>query len=312
MSLSPEQIAIRRTGITASDIRAIVGLDPYGVTRHDVYASKVLGVDRFKETEATELGDDLEPIALRLLAKKRNRHILRRDPKTLTVRHRERSAHIATPDAFLAEHAFREASELGEAKVVGFHNASGWGTEPDAIPDWALVQVTWQAYVTAIPVVLVGALIGTEVRTYRIERDEDLVGVLVEEADKFLRDHVTPRKPPAVDGTEGSGRMLRALFPRPTGPMVRASAEAEERAKAYFHWKHQVEVAEANLEGVKQALIAACGESEGIVGSTWRMKLGMRKGYTVDRQSYTVPEARTFDMREVKGARKPSAKGRAA
>lgn len=299
MSLTQRQLEIRRTGITASDIRVLVGEDPYGRTLHDVWRAKVLGETEPAETEYRRLGNELEPIALRIGAAKRNYHILRRDPETLTVRHRERSAHIATPDAFLAESAFHEPSALGEAKVVGFHNGRDWGDEQEEeIPDWCLVQATWQAYVTAIPVVVVMALVGTEVRTYTIRRNENLVGVLVEQADKFLRDYVTPKRAPAVDGSPGSRRMLRALFPSGGGPVVRATDETELLARQFLEAKREFVHDETKLETLRQLLITACGDASGIVGEGWRLKHELRPQREVTPKPYTVQAYRHFDLRE--------------
>jgi predicted phage-related endonuclease len=306
VSLTKRQLEIRRSGITASDIRAIVGVDPYGRGPHDVWTDKVIGpANDDAETEYQNIGSELEPLAIRLTAAKRKLHVLRRDPQSLTVRHRERSAHVATPDAFLAETALHDPVALCEAKIVGFYNAHDWGHADDEIPDWCLVQVTWQSYVTEIPVVIVGALIGTECRTYRIERDDELTGVLVEAADRFIVDHITPKRPPTVDGSAGSGRMLRALFPRATGPMVRATDEIEAVAKEYFEAKRARDDAEVRLEEQKQLLMTACAEFEGLTGDGWRLRRGVRKAYTLPAlEARIVPEGRTFDLRATKASRK--------
>ena len=311
MSLSAQQLAIRRGGLTASDMRAIVGIDPYGRTPHDVYADKVTGGKEGKTSERMEIGNELEPLMIRLLARRTGLHVLRQDPETLTRRHRINSAWIATPDCFFSESAFHEPIANGEVKAPGPHGFAEWGDPgTDHVPDWVMVQTTWQLVVTELPVCHVGALLGTEFRHYRVDRDDDLAGVLCEEADKFWRDHITPGKPPRVDGGAGCSRMQKAIYARTNGTMIRACEETELRARAYFKAKTEATRADIALEIAKQDMVAICGENGGILGEGWRLKRSVRKGYRVE--AHDVGETRTFDMREVKtNARKPS-EGRAA
>jgi predicted phage-related endonuclease len=299
MSLTDHQLSVRRSGVTATDMRALTGLDPYGRTPHDVFVSKVLGDGPFKESEAMSLGNELEPIVIRRLAQKIGRHPLRLDPNTLTRRHPDHPTHIATPDVFFAESAVHDPDSIGQVKVVGGHGWYEWGADGDALPDWVVVQCAWELHVTGMPVEHIGALCGTEVRTYAIQPDTDLEGSLVEAADKFWTDHVEPRKPPAVDGSEGSGRMVRRLFPRDTGPIIQANAEAEGLARQYFELSRDIKGRTGQLENVKQLLALACGPASGLTGDGWRLRLAWREPSEV--KGFTRDGYRHFDLRPTKG-----------
>jgi len=305
MSLTDKQIAFRRTGITATDMRVLAGVDPYGRTEHDVWASKVLGTDDFTPTEATELGEELEPILVPRLAKKVGLHALRSDPQLLTRAHPDKPTHIATPDALLAPTRLHDPEALAQVKVCGLYAAGHWGHPkegPDGVPEHVLVQVAWEMHVYRLPVEFVGALIGTELRAYRLELTPDiarLIEALEETADRWWQDHVVRNRPPAIDGTEGSRRMLRGLFPKVIAGCIPADDQAEALAADYFARKAAVAEAEQALEATRQLLITACGSAEGILGEGWRLYLRERDGYTVQPSPYTVPAQRHFDLRRV-------------
>jgi predicted phage-related endonuclease len=313
MGLTQHQLAMRRTGITATDVRVLSGLDPYGRTPHDVWRSKVLGDDTVAESEAMSLGSELEPIVLRRLAEKRGLHILRMDPELLTIRHPKTAHHLATPDAFFASSAFHKPEAVGQVKVVGLRGAHEWADDqdgPDGIPEHVLIQCAWELYVAGVVVEHVGALIGTEVRPYRIELTPDvahLIEALQDAANRFWTDHVLTKRPPAIDGSAGAARMLRALFPQPRGPVTRATDEIEGVAAHYLASKRSLAELEQSIETDKQLLITACGDAAGIVGEGWRLKLELREAVEVVPKPYTKAAYRHFDLRRVEAnARKRS------
>jgi predicted phage-related endonuclease len=304
MGLTLKQLATRRTGVSATDVRAIVGLDPYGKSAHDVWASKCLDADEQEESERFELADAIELILVKRLAKARGLTVIRKARSDMTVVHRERPTRLATPDAFFLHDDGGPLDSIGEVKVVSPFQAEGWGKSETTIPDWCVVQVAWQMHVVEVPRVHVGALIWPGVRTYTVERDLELEGLLVEEADRFWQDHVLAKKPPPVDGTEGSRRMLARLFPKSNGARFKASPQVEELARDYFDTKKDLTHAEQLHEQAKQLLILAAGETDGIDGDGWRLHHKLRNAYDATPSPYHVEAKRHFDMRATsKGAR---------
>jgi predicted phage-related endonuclease len=205
--------------------------------------------------------------------------------------------HLATPDALHLPNGTPQA--VAEVKAVGFGFASTWGDDDTEVPDHVFAQVQWQMHVCALELAYVGALIGTEVRTYVVPLDLDTVGALVETADQFWTDHVKTGKPPTIDGSEGAGRMLRGLFPRQRGPTVKASQDAETAARHYFGAKADVDEATARVEESRQLLMVACGEAEGLVGDGWRLLWKHVDAREVTPKPYTLPASRRFDLRKM-------------
>lgn len=308
MGLTENQLAIRRTGITATDVRVLAGCDPYGRTPHDVWRAKVLGDEDFRETEATELGNLLEPIIIPRVAARVKLHALRVDPEKLTMRHPEHPTAIATPDALLAATAFHAPEAAAQIKVCGLHTAGAWGDVDDGadgIPEHVLVQVAWELYVSRLELEYVGALIGTEIRVYRVDRTrdvDDLIDALLTVADRFWRDHVEPKAPPAVDGSEGARRMLRAMWPRSDGSTMRATPEAEASARRYFEAARSEKSAREAKELAAQELLAFAGASHEVTGDGWRLRLSERPAATVP--AYERLAYRHFDCRPSGGAGK--------
>jgi predicted phage-related endonuclease len=295
VSLTAKQIEIRRSGITSSDVRVIVGEDPYSRTVHDVFASKIYGLDSFRETEATRLGTALEPVVIAQAAERLNRTVRVVPPDEMTVRHREHAHHIATPDAL-----FENVEDEGlEVKVVGLHQQYEWGDSGiGPVPDGFVIQCTWQAYVKNWARVHLAALLGTEIRLYIVERDPDLEGVLVEQVDRFRRDHILTRVPPEIDGSAGARRMLKARWPSATETLLQANIETEQQARIYFDAKRQIDALEATRELAAQKIIQYIGSNGGVKGDGWRCLYGLRAAqhYTVDKAPY-----RHFDCRAIKG-----------
>lgn len=305
MSLTDEQHEIRRTGLTAGDMRALVGKDPYGRTAHDVWCHKMRLDTAVVETEGMSLGNECEPMVVRRTAEKHGLWVLRRDPKLLTMRHPEFAHHIATPDGLLAETRIHDPIALAEAKVPGNHSWYEWGEEDDQIPNWALIQVTWQMHVSRIPVCYVGALIPPEVRTYRIELNPELEGVLVEACDQFHRDHIVTSRPPEVDGSAGAARMLKAMYPRQRdGLELKAGPALEQHARAFFDADRAIEQAKAEQELAKQKLLTLVGDAGTVWGDGWRLFYDERTvgEYVVKSKTY-----RHFDLKPVKNVTKSMA-----
>lgn len=311
--LSEAQLAIRRTGITGSDIRALFDLDPFGRTEHDVYAEKAgLPAPPGREPEWLSLGLELEPILVRRLAVKCRLYELAVPRDEMTVVHPECAHHIATPDAFfgdtlrvIALDPREQAVALGEVKVVSPFFAHEWGQEGEnVVPDWVRVQCVWEMHVTGKERVHVGALLWPGIRTYTVRRDSELEGQIVEGVDRFWTDHVKARRPPALDGSAGSGRMVKRLFPRPTGPVVKAAPADEALARAYFKAKRVREMAEMQFDQCQQRLQARCGEFAGIDGDGWRLRWQTRPGREVTPEPYTIPPYRHWDIREKKAGKR--------
>jgi len=317
VSLTKEQLELRRQGLTASDMVALSGTVPFKKRKsvYDVFLDKV-HPDKVRPTEVTEameLGHEAEPIIVNRVAKKLQLAVVY--PQT-TVRHAKIEWAMATPDAKIVETSgyvgvngpptYLNEKVLGliECKLVGFFVADHWGEADDiehGPPDFVYTQAVWQCMVTELPFCIVGAMIGTEVRTYRVDFDagaREYAEALVEVAAKFRRDHVLTGIPPEVDGSESSREMLAALFQKHNGVRIRADALAEDHARAYFEARRLKNEAEQSMEVSKTLLLDRIRANEGLVGDGWECAWREQRGYRVN--AYDVAPMRKFELRRLK------------
>jgi putative phage-type endonuclease len=317
MSLSPEQLAMRRTGLTASDIVVLSGTVPFKKTKtvYDVFLDKVHPdkVAPTEVTEAMELGHEVEPAIVAHVARKKNLCVVY--PHT-TVRHKEIEWALATPDALIATSTDRVGiqqstntilqeqavlSGLVEAKLVGLHVADCWGETEDVEhgpPDYVYTQVVWQLFVTGYRYCIVAAMIGTEFRMYHVNFDasaQEYAAALVDVGEKFLVDHVRPQRPPPVDGSQSSREMLATLFRKSSGVTLKADQSDEEAARAYFKGKKVRDDGQWLMDGAKTALMAKIQDNYGLRGDGWTATWGEQNGYHVE--AYDVAAMRKFSLR---------------
>jgi putative phage-type endonuclease len=195
MTLTAEQLDLRRQGIGASEAAAVLGLSPWR-TPVDVYWSKVLDPEPAPPTEAMSRGIALEPYILDRLAEDMGLP-LRRDVGTIVDP--VSTVLMATPDDIVP----------GQAMAVEAKTASlmdGWGEQgTDEIPMHYLVQTHHQMAVLnragyEVRRVLVPVLFFTmrpEYRLYAVDRNEAVEQAIVGDLLGWWQRHVIARVPPA-------------------------------------------------------------------------------------------------------------------
>ena len=141
--LTAEQQAIRSTGIGASDVPAILGVDPWRGP-WDVWMAKVHPSDFTDMSEAMEWGHRLEQAICDKFLEGRDHFEAKRGE---TMRSEELSFALATPDFLLYEDG--RLVGLLEVKTSGWRRLDDWGTPgTDQIPSHYMAQVQWQMFVT--------------------------------------------------------------------------------------------------------------------------------------------------------------------
>jgi putative phage-type endonuclease len=259
MSLDASQLAVRRTGITGTDMPAILGLSSFR-TALDVWLDKCGKVPPVETTDDMERGTYLEDGARRWYAHRTG--ALRVDVPG-TVVSRRNPLIIATPDGVAH---FRDGERALEIKMPS--TAHGWG-EPgtDAIPEWYLPQVAWQLAALDMQQADVFAVLDGKPRLYHVTRDAELEGLLVEHAERFWRDHVQTGRPPEVTARDAAAvtRWRRrhegeelldfgTLKPEVQAALeeyLRAYAEESAAAERLALWEARAKVALGTAPGVK-------------------------------------------------------------
>lgn len=268
MTLSAEQMAVRATGIGASDIGAVAGLSPYA-SPMDVWLVK-RGLAEVPQTDAMARGHQLEPaVASMYEAEHLAPGEALRHPAG-TLRHPRYPWALATPDRLVVDPLADATVRLVEIKAVGWRSARYWGAEHDEVPPWYRAQIAWQMAVTGVEACDLAAFIGgEELRVYRIERDREMEAALLQIGRDFWR-CVEEGREPAVDGSEAWRSYLEARFPSARQVLRAATPEADEIAARLADARARREAAEADAERAANELRALIGDAEGIEGRGWR------------------------------------------
>jgi putative phage-type endonuclease len=217
-----------------------------------------------------ERGKRMEPYVCDLLAEETGLVLVRRNER-----------YIDHEFAFLAAEIDAEAAsgEHVEIKTVSPFKAKEWGElGTDAIPVHYTAQAQHGMMITGARVVVFGVLIGgDDFRTYRVERDDDVIDALRRREVAFWREHVQTLTPPPPINPDDVARM----FPRDVGTSVEAGAEA---LIAYNELQALLSEAgdhERRIEGCKDALKRAMGDASRLVMSgrdlaTWKSQSAKR------------------------------------
>lgn len=97
-----------------------------------------------------------------------------------------------------------------EAKTASAYKAGEWD---DAIPDEYQLQIQHYMAVTGYKAAYIAVLIGGNTFRWKlVERDEELISMLIELEAKFW-DHVQMNTSPAMDGSAASAKFLSERFP---------------------------------------------------------------------------------------------------
>jgi predicted phage-related endonuclease len=269
MSLTPEELGM----LGGSDLSALLGLNPYR-SAFDIYRRVVEGVET-PDGPLLRRGRLMEPVIRCLATEDLGLKLL--GPRKVKDEARP-WLRLSLDDVALAAGGVEQPVEF---KSVAFHAASEYGESgTDEVPLPHLLQC--QAYIHGLraPSARLVALIGLDdLREYILRADLELQSMLLEAAERFWVDHVLPKRPPPLDGTEACSTWLAGRFPRNTGTTVPARPEDE-------HWAHQLAVArvakDAAEEMERQArnqLVAAIGDADGMASPNgWRISHKLVKG----------------------------------
>lgn len=287
---------LRSQGIGASEIAAVVGLDPYDPHALKLYQRKV-GGDSFAGNRVTAWGNRLEPVIREVTAEQTGLVIL----PSQTLQHPKHKIAIATPDGLVYDNGNRL---VGVHQIKTTSNREEWG-EPgtDEVPERTIAQVTWEllvvrgvtgvdvshAYVT--PLFLGEDFRRSKLPVYIVKWDAEFAGSLLASATAFWEKHVAPRIPPEVQPGDAQYRdYLKARFPRPNGQMLQADDATINLMLAYDRACAAENDAKAEKEQAAAALCAVIGEAEGVeavgVKATWKWQKGST--YTVNREPQRV------------------------
>lgn len=264
MSLSPEQLAMRKDGMTATDVAAIVNLHPYR-RPVDVWMDKTDRALPFLGNMRTRWGNILEAPVRDDYAERYGVRV--EVPGTL--QHPVITWAMATPDGICYRPRYAVPVNGLEVKTHGWRAADDYGAPgSDEVPMYELIQCAWNMFVTGLDKWDLVAFIDNQPVDYHLYRDDELIGMLREEADKFRVDYVLADVPPLPDGSESYDRYLSTTYPHKKDAdylNIDQLPEAMLTMRALRRALEEQEHIEQEVEVLKQNLKAVCRDHSGLI-----------------------------------------------
>ncbi|MFA6921977.1 MAG: YqaJ viral recombinase family protein [Gallionella sp.] len=264
-----EWLAVRGQGIGSSDAAVAVGISPYK-SPLELWLEKTerqVAAD-ISANDAVFWGTTLEHIIANVYAHRTGTKVRRLNA---VLQHPDHPFMLANLDR-VVQHP-TDGSGILEVKTAGVNSAKFW---EEGVPDSYQCQVLHQLAVTNKPWCDVAVLIGgQDFRVYRILPDHDKMADLIKREAAFWQ-CVVDDVPPAVDGSESSGRALASIFPSDRGETLdcRDDTEMNKLFSDYWSYRQQRESAAEQEELLKQRLQERLGFASGAVLSdgkiSWR------------------------------------------
>ena len=275
MALTSEQKTMRRTGVTASEIAAICGLNPWK-SPGDIWAEKLGLKEEWAGNEDTERGNELE----RALVSWTGRRLQRLATFNVeTYRSKKEELALATPDGFLLADEPRESPKpiaTVEVKAPSWRTAKDWedpSQDPEGCPKYYLTQAMWQAGVLELPEAIVSGLVDGRLWVYRLPFSEELYQAMLSKAKAFWG-YVEAKEPPPVEpgqSTDWVGQVYREQVDKDLiEPPQEARQDAIHAAQTYLVAREQMSRAKLDMEASKGYLCALIEQHQGLSLQGWK------------------------------------------
>lgn len=245
-----EWLALRRRGIGGSDVAAILGLSKWR-TPLDVYLDKIGEGEDQPDSPAMEWGRRLEPVIREKYAEATGLAVEKPDMMLISGEHHYM---VADLDGICSD------GRLLEIKTA--RSGADWG-EPgtDEIPEYYMTQVQHYMAVAGSARCDVAVLIGaTDFRIYAVERDQELIDMLIKAEGDFWHDHVEPRMPPAPT----TAADVRALYADDDGELAEATNDEAVLIGELKTARARLKELEGEVKALESKLIVAIGARAGL------------------------------------------------
>jgi len=255
-SLSQHALERRQKHVTGTDDPKILALYPpeWG-GEADVYYDKISPVVSDKRTESKAMGHWLQAPLIAFVAEKLGVKTSQRGLFRVS-KGSDNELLSCTLDATVVR-----KPEAIEAKYVGPDHVDEWGDEgTDQVPPYVIAQVQHQMYVAELQTVWIPVLLARyrpERRLYRVNRDDELIKLMVAKLVEWWNQHVVARVPPE-GATVPPLAILRAMRrePKKTVPIRPELVESWQMAQ------EQKTRAVKFSEETKRLILAAMGDAE--------------------------------------------------
>lgn len=247
-----EWLCRRREGIGGSDIAAVAGLSPFRGA-FDVYTDKIGLPKPDEENNAMYWGTVLEPIVAKEFERQTGKTV-RRCNYTLQS--------TKTPFAFADVDRMINGENAGlECKTTNAFMAKEW--ENDEVPAAYICQCQWYMYVTGCEKWYIACLIGGQRFVHSvIERDSELISLLVEKAADFWENNVLKKVPPSANASSSCCEYIKQRYSTDNGSFVPMTSTIANAAAEVFKTKQREKELHSYRTGLENQIKLYMGEAQ--------------------------------------------------
>ncbi|MGF6877392.1 YqaJ viral recombinase family protein [Paraburkholderia sp. MM5477-R1] len=287
-------LAERRLGIGGSDCAAALGVDPH-VTQRELWERKLGHLPEVEDNERMAAGRHIEPAIAAWASEKYGLQLRQRHQSLVHPKYRWMRANI---DRLVVGE--RRGVEIKNVDWLVVRQSAEWGPDgSDCVPERFFLQCHHYMAVVNYPAWdLIACVGGNELRRYHIDRDPELIELVVEHEHDFWL-HVEREEPPEFDyDSPATLDLIKKLHPGTGGGVIDLPDEAVHWHGALLEAQSKAKNYEAVADGCKAHLLDLMGDAaigKLATGGEYRRKIVQRRGYTVEPCQYT-------DLRFSKGA----------
>jgi putative phage-type endonuclease len=244
----------RQKGIGGSDVGAIIGVNKWK-SSFQVYLEKTEEIKELPEaSEAAYFGTNLEELVAKEFVKRTGKKVRKVSRQLIHKQYPFMRANI--------DRRVVGENSLLECMTTSSFVAKDW--EGEEVPASYILQCQHYMAVTGADKCYAAVLIGGQKLVVKeIERDEELIQMIIKAEEDFWFNHVEKKIPPKLDGSLGAERYLKSKFPTSNSSMeVDLKAEYKDKISRYLSLKGDIKTLEEEAKALENNLKKELGEAE--------------------------------------------------
>ena len=262
-------LAERRKGLGGSDVAAMLGLSKYR-TQYQLWLDKTGRETDDSSGEAAYWGNALEDIVAKEFAKRNGVKVQRVND---LIKHPTLDFAFANIDRAVINPAISgnvrikdgrlTTDQILECKTANQFLQNQWGDDSESIPDYYLTQCQWYLGNTQADICHLAVLIGGQkFKQYQIQRDDELISILHDEAKTFWHDFVLADNPPDPTTIDDC---LHRWARHTDGKVIDADQSLIELITEYKEIKAVLKDGEAEADALKLEIVKRIEDAECVV-----------------------------------------------
>lgn len=259
----------RRKGLGGSDVAAMLGLSKYK-TPYQLWLDKTGRETDDSSGEAAYWGNALEDIVAKEFAKRNGVKVQRVNDlikhPTLDFAFANIDRAVINPDIsgnVRIKDGRLTTDQILECKTANQFLQNQWGDDAESIPDYYLTQCQWYLGNTQADICHLAVLIGGQkFKQYQIQRDDELISILHDEAKTFWHDFVLADNPPDPTTIDDC---LHRWARHTDGKVIDADQSLIELITEYKEMKAVLKDGEAEADALKLEIVKRIEDAECVV-----------------------------------------------